>query len=299
MYPLYYESPASVPVGELGSFVIRLGDLFKESLYVFAVRTDEDRYSAVRVTRVEQGYIQLQFRTYEKFVPKVEIAGGFHCERLFDIKVSDVAIAYEPVISRYVPKDLGRLIDDDVRQAARDVGKAIMPDLRVSDLVMQVNRGMLDAEMLNRSFIESIPIRDRRVGRWSSTIFSRYDIARFDAITLGLTAPVTAEWEVDNQVLTDPSGEIVIEGVTFTYSVNGKHLVLRPKTGRAMEFEIKVTVTDANGLVVSTFRCVRYTPECTRTKRHIPDWSTYWQSHMKDFGVVEVINPKLTGGVIR
>lgn len=129
----------------------------------------------------------------------------------------------------------------------------------------------------------------RRVGRWTgeyqSTLVNR---GRFDAITNGFQPPLTYDWFIDNEKLTKAKGSLDVKGVRMRYSVDGGRLVLEVTQAQSVEFELKVTVKDDKGTVMTTSRCIKYVPKCKQVGRYTPDWSTYRSVHIAHFGVAEV-----------
>ena len=99
LYGLPYQTRTGLGVLELGRFDpfgIFTGDFIDESRAVLAVRTNEGRYALAQATRIDQtSWVELRYRTYEKKVPTVSIAGEFQCT--FPPVIStDVTAVFEP-----------------------------------------------------------------------------------------------------------------------------------------------------------------------------------------------------------
>ena len=62
------------------------GDFFDETDAVFAVHTNEGRYSAVQAVKVDETTIHLRYRTWEKRTETLQITGDFHCEGIAGVK---------------------------------------------------------------------------------------------------------------------------------------------------------------------------------------------------------------------
>jgi hypothetical protein len=142
---------------------------------------------------------------------------------------------------------------------------------------------------LEQAFFQGKKPSERRIGNFVATFpwFTR-DLGTFDAATNGLSGEIKYQWEIDGQALEGASGQVTVKGVVIGYSTNGKRLTLSIREGKPIEFELKVTVTDAKQVTLSTARCIRYTPECAQVIRTVPKWNLYQRTHLQNFGVVEV-----------
>ena len=76
------------------------GDPFDESLLVYGVRTNEDRWAAVQAIEVTWDLIRLRYTTWEKPMPLVTITGGFSCP---NVGVASFGALAEPGAATFVP----------------------------------------------------------------------------------------------------------------------------------------------------------------------------------------------------
>ena len=80
LYGFSYDAPNPIPLAELAQLDPLggiFGNPFDESLLVYGVRTNEDRWAAVQAIEVTWDLIRLRYITWEKPMPSVTITGGF------------------------------------------------------------------------------------------------------------------------------------------------------------------------------------------------------------------------------
>lgn len=288
LYSFDFASPTAVSLLELADIDplgALTGDYFDETMRVFAVRTSEGRYAAFQAIKVDPRSIRLRYRTYEKFLPGVEILGEFSCLRPPSITdVSDVI--FESFLSSPA---VGSTSDDEV------AGQTQAPDFTrdVRETCQAFTRAQiagLPREFANRAFYENRPLVKRRIGTWKGRFrYGARNVGRFDAITSGLRSPLLYVWEIEGTELQEGTGqEVHVKGVTIGYSLSGNRLQLVNLPETALEFELAVGVSDEDGVTVTTTRCLHYEPICEETGRYIPDWKTYREAHLQHFGIVEL-----------
>ena len=279
LYGFPYVSPEAITFLELATidlFGPFTGDFFRETRSVFAARTNEGRYAAVRVVDIEDDFIRLQYRTYEKLVPSVHIKGDFVCEHPTR-PPKDAAVTFEPV--RTVPSRGSSGGNADVADTLHGLCASFA----------RANLATIPLDIAENVILAKTPPRNLRIGGWFVEYsFTGPKVGRFDAITNGLRHPVTFTWSIENEVLVNDEGDRVVDGVTFHYKVDGGRLLLTTSGTQAVEFEIGVEATDVKGTVMSTNRCVRYPPQCKRKDRFFPSWATFATAYGEHYGVVEV-----------
>lgn len=288
LYTFEYASPVLVPFLEIASIDpvgVLTGDLFKETRRVFAVRTNEGRYAVVQVVAVRLSSIQLRYRTYEKFLPTVEIHGDFRCLRPPVVAgVSDVV--FEPSTAGLDDAGAGGGENTLAPQPAdytdrirERCGAAARADL-----------ARVPRDLVEKAFYDDRGLDKRRIGAWKARYqYPAGDVGRFNAITNGLHAPLTYLWELDGVPLEEAtSAEVSVQGEVIRYALSGNRLQLSQLPQRALELELKVSATDDNGVTVGTNRCLHYAPVCEETGRFIPNWPTYRSAHLEHFGIVEL-----------
>jgi hypothetical protein len=294
LYPFYYESPATIPLTELGiynPFPFFFGDSFIEFGWVYGVRTSENRFAVVQVIEVNYDHIKIRYRTYEKKLPAVQIVGGFKCERVFDIS-RDIAVQFEPsLLLREAGPALS--ISSTTSSVAKDRAVASVSDRsarmrRISDSLLNATASLLPKEQVIDKLISEIPLRDRRLGNWSTLVKPLMrDVGRFDALASNFKPPLEYSWAIDGTKLA-ASGTITVKGVSMSYSITASRLVLKPKEKKTVEFELKATVSDAEDTFLSTIQCIKFVPSCDRNIRVIPDWKIFHATYMENFGIAEV-----------
>jgi hypothetical protein len=280
LYGYAYDAPNPIELRELASFdpiggIFGGGGLFDETMRVFGVRTNEGRWSAIQVVEVDIGRIRLRYRTWEKRMASVEITGGWSCEPAFDLPIDPGTVVFEP---SDVLADPGASTDPEPDPCA-----AI--DARIELALSRKSVERLRAAELWRA--------GGKLGTWTGTVRAKArPVARFDAAVQGFRGEVTAAWRIQDEPLSEPSGEIDLEdGVTMSYEISGRRLTLRTRAKRAFEFLLGVEVRDDRGGSADASRCVRYEPGCDRPVRYLPPWAEYRTVYLERFGVVEVPEP--------
>ena len=295
LYRYQYEAPSPVPLPELAQLNPLgglFGDRYRERLYVYGVRTNEGRYSAVQVVQVEDGFIRLRYRTFEKRLPTVQIKGGFRCEPRFG--------RVDPATVRFVPSPvLVAAVADVVTPAAVSTGTSRLEDVlaggRTSaerdpcEPLLASVRALLPQAAVEQETLRRVPLEDRRIGRWVGTAVSRgANVGRFDAVVEGFSSDVTVRWRIDDHALAGTSGVVQLPDAAVHYQVRGRRLVLSVDGNRSFEFLLTVIVADDDGTTVTAQRCVRFENTCTTPGRYLPSWPEFKAAYMEHFGIVEV-----------
>jgi hypothetical protein len=276
LYGFAYDAPNPIELREIASFD-PLGGLFggdgmfDETMLVFGVRTNEGRWSAIQVVEAEMGRIRLRFRTWEKRMPGVEITGGWSCEPGFDLPVRPGSVVFEPSEVLVPPgtssdprPDPCAAIDDRIRSA--------MP-----------------VEVLEQTRAAQLWRAGGKLGTWTGTVRGKArPVARFDAAAHGFRGEVATSWRIQDEPLSEASGDVDLDGVTLSYRISGRRLTLRTRADHAFEFLLGVEVHDDRGGSAEASRCVRFKPGCDRDVRYIPLWAEYRSVYLERFGVVEV-----------
>lgn len=294
LYPFYYESPAYIPLLELGiynPFSFFFGDPFHEFGWVYGVRTSENRFAVVQVIEVNNDYIRIRYRTYEKKLPIVQILGGFQCERVFDIS-RDIAVQFEPSLliqeatqALSITASTSSVSND---RAATAINDRSMTMRKFSDSLLNATASLMPKDQVIDKLISEIPMRDRRLGSWTTLVKPLMkDVGRFDMVASNFKPPLAFGWAIDGTKLS-ANGSITVKGVKMNYSTMGSRLVLKPTERKTVEFELKGTVSDAEDTFLSTFRCIKFVPNCDRKIRVLPDWKLYHATYMQKFGIAEI-----------
>jgi len=299
LYGYPYGAPNPVPVEELAQLDpfggLFGGDKYRESRGVYGVRTNEDRWSAVQVIEVEDSFIRLRYRTWERPIPSVEIVGAWECEGVIGVAVDPSTVVFEvsPALASAhatvatVGATLGAAASSS--QPPGEVTTSAPKD-PCAPLVESV-RAMLPAKTVQRQALEAVPLQDRRIGRWTGVATTRaHHNARFDAVGQGFGAARKARWQINGHGVPRATGDMDVEGVSIHHETDrsGSKLILSTDASKAFEFLLQVTVIDNDGNTASTARCIRYEPECQQVVTYIPAFPVYQATYLASFGVVEV-----------
>lgn len=286
LYGYTYDAPNPVMLDELAQinpWGILFGDPYQESRRVYAVHTNEGRYSVVQAIGVEHDTIILRYRTWEKRVPTLEIHGEFRCEQGVKVRPEGVRFVPSPALAS-LGVDVGRHPSLD----ATDNTPHPVPD--PCNALTGVVRSMVPAVVVEDEALRAIPLVDRRIGRWVGTaVYPAHGVGRFDAVTQGFGADVKVWWSINDTGLSENEGDIPLPGAAVHYEVDGKRLLVTPKAEKEIEFLLTATAIDESGQTLTVRRCVRYKPMCkSGNVRYTPKWTEYQTAWLTNFGVVSV-----------
>jgi len=295
LYGFSYDAPNPIPLAELarldplgGIF----GDPFDESLLVYGVHTNENRWAAVQAIEVTWDLIRLRYITWEKPMPSVTITGGFSCPA---VGVASFGTLADPGTATFVPSAALTAIPAGTAASASGIGTA-EPDPCVSlrraiaAMVPAATEGPADPV---GQAVSALPLAERRIGRWQGPeVTPARPVGRFDAVTSGLGPDLTAHWQVNGRALKGSDGNINLSAAARAhYVLAGTSLVLSVTSKQPVEMLLSVTVTDSNGNSATAKRCVRYEPTCARLVRYTPTFAEYKSAWLTHFGIVEVPAP--------
>jgi hypothetical protein len=176
LYRFRYEAPNPIAISEMAELdpfgIFGGGGWFDETRLVFAVRTNDGRYAIVQAVQVDFNAITLRYRVWEKVMPSLQITGDFKCEGL---TVGD------PLGGSVVFQPSGALVSVLTGAGAvggKTGGAVVDPCAGLTQIV----RSSLPAEVVTATKLASIPLADRRIGRWQETVrFGRRPVGRFEA----------------------------------------------------------------------------------------------------------------------
>jgi len=291
MYGLAYESPRAVPLEELttshdgifgdilGDLLDEFGDIFgfdtdDETKLVYGVRTNEDRYSLIQVVEVDDDFIRIHYRTFEKRVPKVEILGGFKYEYEYR-KHKEMMVRPESIAMAQVVHVEGSKVPK--AKAAQDLRRALEPRALAfakSPAEMRCEIMKFGPTRLPQYFIPGLLVRVRK--------------GKFNARVQGIRRPFAVEWFINKRRL-EREGNIAANGLKMSYTTEGENVTLIPKNNVAASFELRVVVRDAEGNPYSDSMCVEFVAEKTISKRGTLNWAAYQREYRKTFGAVQAI----------
>ncbi len=271
LYGLPYQTRTGLGVLELGRFDplgIFTGDFIDESRAVLAVRTNEGRYAVAQATRIDEAsWVDVRYRTYEKKVPTVTIAGDFQCT-FPPVLTTDATAVFEPART---PAGQG-----DGKVPLRQVTAA--GPLR-KERAAATAGGAAGKELAAGTRVFSLP--PTYAGRWVSTAFNGLRAeARLQAVTASLTGEAKFRWAVGGQGLEDgTSGTLTVSGVEVGYTVKGPNLLLTVASAAALELFVQVTAVDRHGCSAQASRCVRRTGPCRKPVRQLPTFDQWKALH--------------------
>ena len=255
LYGFAYEAPNPIPVEELAQLdpfgLLFGGDLYRESLYVYGVHTNEGRWSEVQVVDVENDYIRLRYRTWEKLLPSVEITGAWQCESGIDAVVDPASVVFElsPALALAHPggtrPPAGGTGTVTTSPTGGEAPSTKPPTGDPCAPLVASMRALVPADIVRQQSFEAVPLEDRRLGRWSGTVHTRAEeVARFDAVTQGFGPGLEVRWQINDKGVPSASGDMNVEGVSIHHETSGGRLVLRTRATEAFEFLLWVTAPE-------------------------------------------------------
>ncbi|KAA1249634.1 hypothetical protein F0Q45_14120 [Mycobacterium simiae] len=297
VYGYAYDAPNPVTLADLAAidpFGLLTGNPFKESLRIYAVRTNEGRWAAVQAVEVTLDHIRMRYVTWEKALATVQIVGGFTCPPSVFGNYGEVAQAgstafvASPVLRAglgHVTTATGAVVTGTQHDPCREMREAVRAMASTPASVKGVDT--------IKEAILALPLSDRRIGTFVGPIVRQMRAqGRFDAVATGFAPDYKVNWQLDGNELTGTSGQQDLGGGAIAhYQITGTTLLLTLDTTEPVEMLLSVTVVDAAAHAASAQRCVHYEPRCTGRGRLTPVWSDYRTAWLTNFGVVEVVAP--------
>jgi hypothetical protein len=254
LYPFPY-ADATVPLHEL-AIPLPFPDLpflpesqkYLETRLVYALKTAEGRYSVVQVSEVFDDRIRLNYKTYEKPLPSVQLAGEFACDGW---QIPEVVADLENIRFEATPRANLRF------QPARAAHPALA---RLGRWRRTVTRQTSRTGHF-RATVEN----------FSGTLSYHWHVAGTDLLKKQGSLDIggqkaTFQVDRDHLILT----------------------LQNQKLPKALEFLVKVTVNDKAGNAVSASKCVRFTPFCKSEVGVIPVFDLQVNTFHQHFSVVRL-----------
>jgi hypothetical protein len=295
LYAFSFNTPTAVPLWELGlenplSFLI--GNEFFEYKRVYAVRTNEGRYAIVQVVEIEDGYIRLRYKTFERRVLSVSISGHFKCVKQF-VAPKEAAVKFVPehfhagvVGSELFRRDLVAVAKAEAHQEA--IARA--PDTSLSARIVSARMQSIAAVDEDELDHPTAMVRSRQPspcerataiaplhdGRWIAQFKTRQMAqARLEAVTSGTVGEVEYIWLIGGEKLVGSSGTRKVNGVDVSYRVAGNRLILTVDKDAKIQLYVEVQVIDKLGCSTGASKCVRHDGRCPIRVRYIPGWKQF------------------------
>jgi hypothetical protein len=299
-YGYTYQMNARVPLGELAQFDVwglLWGDKFKEEKYVYAVVTNENRYSLFRVTEVTDDAMRIEYKTFG-VAQSLTLTGGFRCGN--DWKVvdrADISFTPSPVLLQTAAQRSAVLLQARGLQAAAT--EAGLPADLSSDVIAlpapgaATSTAATSAPSSNLAVVgiagASLDANIGRLGVWTGDYTTaKKDNGTFIAHAQGLAAPITFHWAINGNPLQGDSGTVTVDGKRMNWALAGNRLTLTPVDRQAFLFELKVIAVDSRATALTRIQCVHYVPICRVRKPTLPPFKLYKTHYDRLWGAAEV-----------
>ena len=102
-------------------------DMFIPTYQVYAVRTNENRYAIFQVIDIEDGYYRIRYKTYEKYLPTVDITGHFRCLLLRD-PLPPTKVELEPLLPPRSLQEYQEVVTGQVLDRVRAYDRLGLPE---------------------------------------------------------------------------------------------------------------------------------------------------------------------------
>ena len=273
LYGLSYNRPEAIPEAEFGTLITfpeifgmpLAPDIFIPNLLVYAVETNEQRYSMIQVVEVTKDYVKLAYKTYEKTLPKVQIVGGFD---------------YEPTSTFLGP---AKIVGSTHKIEAVQFKASVPASIQTSSSA----GGLSTCEQRAKHGVTE-------VGVWTGPVIVKMSkVGAFKAVVENFAA-TKYEWLINRKKLTSNQGFLQLQNVKVAYDVKHALITIKPDSDNPFWFELAVIVSAKDGSSISTARCVEVSGTKTVDKPHMVTFPIYQQAFTQTFGSLEVpyIPPK-------
>jgi len=248
MYSLVYLIKQVIPLYEIAKYPGFGEELFykyKETGAVFAVRTDEGRYSLMQVVKVDDDYIRIKYKTYDKPFPSVTILGTFkplNAFKVAEIKDKLTNLVYK---AKFNPLPVSEQLIYD-----KATGKKILVE-KVAD-----------------KYSVKEPTDETKIGV-------------FQARTILLKRPIKFEWYINSKPLKNLKGTVTIhKKFAFDYSVDEDKLTLTNKNSGKASFVLSVVATDKELKTATAQRCIEFASGSIYTYLVFEKWDKLKASYL-------------------
>lgn len=268
MYQLSYESPASLSRGEM------LGNGSHRPVY--AVRTDEQRYSIIKAMTPITDSLILKFKTFEKQLPTCRIVGNLKVQRLIPADLSEGFVSLGDLSARKVGLDAA-----DYMHGFAHAG---LPVQRISTTIPIL--AVASTEMCQE--VKSLPFRLDRYCKQVEFVTKR---GVFEALVRGLKKPLSYEWFIDDRKLDSPSDTVDVNGVTINYEIDEYKIALHSDSKFGASFLLKVRVTDSEHDIVQCTRCIEIPGAVPLLRRATLSWNDFRLEYLAENRAVQMVGP--------
>jgi hypothetical protein len=298
-YGYTYQHNARIPLNELAEFDVwglLWGDKYAEQKDVYAVVTNENRYSLFRVVEVQDLSMRVEYKTFG-VAQSLDLIGDFRCGD--DWKLSDpgaIAFAPLPVLLQTAAQRKAAILQVNALQEA--AAPAVIPPTADPDgpSPLRVKPAPSSNALSSRGTGAVIGISGAKLdanvghlGTWTGQYTTlKKDIGRFTAQAHGLTGTITYHWAINGNPLKGADGTVTIDGKRMKWALSGNRLTLTPIDRETFAFELKAMSVDSAQTVLTKVRCIKYAPICKVTRRTLPPFKLYKMHYTQLWGQAQV-----------
>jgi hypothetical protein len=280
LYRLYYEASVSIPESELGSW---LGSTFVPSDIVYAVQTDEGRFSVVQVVR--SGFELASLAGLG--VTNVGSAPTAPSALAARIGAPSYAVGHLPLIGYIViryrtfekPAPYARIIGGGVASAGS---------------TLQAGLGVVGADVPveNAAFV---PVMTSSTGQadslnpgiWTVTqLIKNPAHTTIKALTPG-TRVKAYHWSINGKALHHSKGSVKVGGSTVSYETTRDVMTVAHNGTGSVSFQVGVTAAGKDGSQLTTTTCVQVGGVTSVTGVATASWPVFQSAFLQVFGNID------------
>ncbi len=293
-YGYAYQYDIAIPLSELAEFDVwgmLWGDKYDEEEYVYAVVTNENRYSLFRVTEVQDTWMRVDYKTFG-VAQSLSLVGGFTCGPNWKLTENPIVFTPSPVLLQNAAQLNAAVLQAQTLQSA-DASPVSITSTAASARLATARAAspVVAAPANNKNRVvgisgASLNANVGPLGTWMGQYNgTKNDTGLFVAQAQGLVSPITYFWAINGNALTGDSGTVTVDGKTMNWSLAANRLTLTPIDHLTFEFELKVTAVDVRGTPFTKIKCVKYVPVCKVTKRTLPPFKLYRTHYSQLWGL--------------
>lgn len=267
LYRLYYETGVSIPESELGVWT---GTSFDPSYLVYAVETDQGRFSIVQVLNAE--VLKPTNAQDDARSARVVVSGPGQN-------------TYHPptglIVLRYRTFELPA---SPLRTIGGVVGVA--PGLLANTQMVGAGAPAESTTFVPTPTSASGPAATLNPGTWTVT----KAVKNPKRVTIRAQIPGSKvkayQWSVNGSILSTPKGSVEVDGTPVSYEASGETLSVSSESASGLSFQVGVTATlEGSEQTVST--CIQTGGETSVTTVATATWPVFQNTFVQTFGNID------------
>ncbi len=295
LYSLGYVSPDNIPLSELAKWPGFGEEIFdykyKESALVFGVRTDDDRYALMQVTKVDDDYIRVKYKTYDKPFPQVSILGTFKPLAVVSGQVSkgllqDILSEVDATVLTASGQKFS-LKKSGFESSIKDYVLTRKRNANVTTLTLHSSSAEGKSKL--HADVERSPESPFKISVRETTTEPKVGV--FQARTVLLKRPIKFEWFINKKPLEKIPGKTKIQKLALKYKIEDDRIRITNQNDQAATFLLSVVATDKELKTASASRCIEFATEFTAVYTVMLQWAAVTATYFKSAEIVPSTTP--------